>query len=224
MLLGLLALLLLLGGIAWAMYGAGNSGAGEVEVPDVVGLEEEAARQQLTDAGLQVEVSKKESSPGDEGKVLDQSVSAGESVERGARVGLTVGEGPSRVEVPDIPYGATEAEARAELEDLGLTLGSTSQAPSDQIPNGGVVAQDPLPGVQVEPGTAVNITLSSGPAPAPAPEPTVAVPQQQAPTQQPSDGQGPSSSSGSDKQGGGDLPSGDDIQKQVEKQLKNADD
>ncbi len=223
-LLGLLALLLLLGGIAWAMYGAGNSGAGEIGVPDVVGLEEEAARQQLANAGLKAEVSKKESSAGDEGKVLDQSVSAGESVKKGSTVSLSVGAGPSRIEVPDIPYGATQNEARADLEDLGLTLGSTSQTPSDQVPAGGVVAQDPLPGVQVEPGTAVNITLSSGPAPAPAPEPTVATPQQQAPTQQPSNGQGPSSSSGSGNQSGQDLPSGDDIQKQVEKQLKDADD
>lgn len=211
MLLGLLALLLLLGGISWAMYGAGNSG-GEVEVPDVVGLEEQAARQRLTDAGLRVEISKRESSAGEEGKVLEQSVAAGESVEQGSRVGLTVGEG-SKVEVPDIPYGATEDEARAELEALGLELGSTGQTPSDQIPAGGVVAQDPLPGVEVEPGAAVNITLSSGPAPAP--EPTVAAPQQ-SPTQQPSNGQGPSGN-----QGGGNAPSADEIQEQVQDQLED---
>ncbi|HEX2728234.1 MAG TPA: Stk1 family PASTA domain-containing Ser/Thr kinase [Rubrobacteraceae bacterium] len=227
-LLGLLALLLLFGGLAWAWYGAGDSGGG-VEVPDVVGLEEEAARQQLTNAGLQAEVSKKESSADEVGKVLSQSVTAGESVEKGSSVRLTVGEAPSKVKVPDIPYGATEDEARTELEDLGLKRGSTSETPSDQIQAGGVVAQDPLPGVQVEPGTAVNITLSTGPSPAPAPEPTVAAPQQQAPTQQPNPEQpsssGPGSgqpSSGSGDQGGQDLPSQDEIQKQVQDQIEGA--
>lgn len=243
-LLGLLALLLLLGA-GWTIsksfhdfrfadvFGNSGGGARQVEVPDVVGLQEEAARQQLTDVGLRAEVSKKESSAGEEGEVLDQSVSAGERAERGSSVRLTVGEGTSKVEVPDIPYGATEDEARTELEDLGLKLGSTSETPSDQIQTGGVIAQDPLPGVQVEPGTAVNITLSSGPAPtpapapAPAPEPTVAAPQQQAPTQQPDPAQQPSngqepSSPGSSNQSGQDLPSADEIQEQVQEQIEDA--
>ncbi|HET7478521.1 MAG TPA: Stk1 family PASTA domain-containing Ser/Thr kinase [Rubrobacteraceae bacterium] len=219
-LLGLLALLLLLGA-GWTLsQGFGNSGGGEVAVPDVVGLKEDAARQKLTDAGLDASVSKQESSADKEGEVLEQSVAAGKKVQEGSSVGLTVGEGTSKVAVPDIPYGATPDQARSQLEEAGLTLGSQSQTPSDQVSAGGVVAQDPLPGVQVEKGTAVNITLSSGPAQAPAPEPTVAAPQQSGPSQQSDSSQQGSPNSGDQNGSQPDVPSADDLQKQIQKQIK----
>jgi len=170
----LLLALLLIGGLAWTLNQGGETGgSGRVEVPNVVDLRRDEATRRLEDAGFKVAVTERESPAGKENIVLAQSVPGGERAERGSNVELTVGAGPSTVEVPDIPYGATAEEARAQLEDLGLKLGGVSEAPSDTIAAGGVVAQNPLPGVAVEPGAAVDITLSSGPAPAPAPEPTV---------------------------------------------------
>lgn len=171
--LALVAALLLLAGVAWALTGGlgvgggAGSGGGRVEVPDVEGQRLDEARRDLEQAGFEVDVKRKESDVGDDGVVLDQSVDAGDRVRRGSPIALTVGEGPSSVAVPDIPYGATPDEARAQLEEADLRLGDQSEASDDTVAEGGVVAQDPLPDVQAEPGTTVDITLSTGPAAAP---------------------------------------------------------
>jgi sortase A len=70
---------------------------------------------------------------------------------------------PEIVQVPDIPYNATEKEAREMLEGVGLELGKVEKEPNDDYDEGGVFLQDPLPAEEVEEGSEVGITLSSGP-------------------------------------------------------------
>lgn len=70
---------------------------------------------------------------------------------------------PEIVQVPDIPYNATEQEAREMLEGAGLELGKVEKEPNGEYDKGGVFLQDPLPAVEVEEGSEVGITLSSGP-------------------------------------------------------------
>jgi sortase A len=70
---------------------------------------------------------------------------------------------PEIVQVPDIPYNATEQEAEEMLEGAGLKLGKVEKEPNDEYDKGGVFLQDPLPAVEVEEGSEVGITLSSGP-------------------------------------------------------------
>jgi len=70
---------------------------------------------------------------------------------------------PEMVAVPDIPYNATEDEARKMLGESGLELGEVQKKPNDEYEEGGVFYQDPLPGVEVKEGSRVGITLSSGP-------------------------------------------------------------
>lgn len=70
---------------------------------------------------------------------------------------------PEIVQVPDIPYNATEKEAREMLEGAGLELGKVEKEPNEDYDEGGVFLQDPLPAVEVEEGSEVGITLSSGP-------------------------------------------------------------
>lgn len=70
---------------------------------------------------------------------------------------------PAVVKVPDIPYNATEKEAKKMLEDNGLKLGKVETKHNDEYDKGGVFYQDPLPGIQVKEGDSVGITLSSGP-------------------------------------------------------------
>lgn len=168
--LALVAAILLLAGVAWALSG-GLTGSGDgVKVPSVEGQPLEEARGNLEDAGFKVGVTREESPANKEGVVLDQSVNGGETAKKGSEIGLTVGEGPSTVAVPNIPYEATPDEARKQLEESGLKLGNQSEAPSEEYVAGGIISQDPLPNVEVERGTAVDITLSTGPAAAPAPE------------------------------------------------------
>ncbi|MEW6636994.1 MAG: sortase [Actinomycetota bacterium] len=72
-------------------------------------------------------------------------------------------EPPRMVAVPDIPYNATREEAEKMLEEHGLKLGEVKKKPNDEYEEGGVFYQDPLPGVEVEEGSRVGITLSTGP-------------------------------------------------------------
>jgi serine/threonine-protein kinase len=139
------------------------SGTRVADVPDVEGEERDDATSALEDAGFEVAVEEEESSEEEAGLVLDQDPGGGSTEEYGSEVRITVGTGPATVEVPDIPYGYTASEARALLEDAGLTLGGQSRAHNNDIPEGGVIDQSPRPGEEVEEGSAVDIVLSSGP-------------------------------------------------------------
>lgn len=65
------------------------------------------------------------------------------------------------VVVPSLT-GLTEEQARAALEQAGLTLGETATENSDSVDVGLVIRQDPAAGVKVQKGAAVNIVISIG--------------------------------------------------------------
>ena len=162
------------------------------EVPDVVGLAEAEARDALESEGFEVRVGEAESSEADEGNVLRQSVAAGSEAEEGSTVRITVGEGPALVETPSL---TSESEAAAQLEEADLELGDISYSPSDAAA-GMIISQNPTAGTEVEEGTAVDITVSTGPeeVAAPAePEPQPAEPQ---PAEPQPDGSGQSVADG----------------------------
>ncbi|NGO71148.1 Stk1 family PASTA domain-containing Ser/Thr kinase [Streptomyces boncukensis] len=93
-----------------------------VEVPDVVGDDEGAARDELRDAGLKVKVrGKRVFSKEDEGTVARQSPADGAVAAEGDTVTLTVSKGPDMVEVPDVE-DKSEDEARRTLEGAGFKV------------------------------------------------------------------------------------------------------
>ncbi len=136
--------------------------SGQNVVPSVEGLTAGDAQQALSDAGFGASVAEAESSADQEGLVIDQSPDSGESAGLGTEVGITVGTGPAPVEVPNL-YGYTLDEASAELEGLGLALGGSDTAPSDDVEEGGIIYQSIEAGASVDPGTEVAVTVSSGP-------------------------------------------------------------
>ncbi|MEW6637434.1 MAG: Stk1 family PASTA domain-containing Ser/Thr kinase [Actinomycetota bacterium] len=138
--------------------------SGRNEVPGVVGQPAEEAQKALEEAGFEVRVEEKESSEEKAGQVIDQNPEGG-TADVGSEVRITVGTGPEMVAVPDIPYGYTTDQAAALLEESNLELGDVSEAHSTEIAEGGVLDQNPRPGVEVEEGSAVDITISAGPAP-----------------------------------------------------------
>ena len=137
-------------------------GVGEGEVPGVVGLTEKEARERLTEEGFGVSVEDRRSSRDDEGKVLGQSVPGGKEAERNSRITLTVGGGPRTVKAPDL-VGLTPEKARSKLDAADLELGGRKEAPSEEVPEGEVAAQDPWAGKKAEAGAEVDLTISSGP-------------------------------------------------------------
>src|SRR5215213_4365504 len=134
----------------------------EVKVPDVEGLAEQAARERLTDADFEVGVRRKGSSKEDAGKVLEQSVAGGQAAEEGSKILLSVGEAPEVARVPDL-VGLGYLEAENELEEANLLLGGVKEAPSETVPAGVIMKQDPAQGTTLEPDSYVYLTTSVGP-------------------------------------------------------------
>ena len=137
-------------------------GVGKGEVPGVVGLSEQDARERLAEEGFGVAVERRASAREKAGKVLEQSVPAGKEVERGSRIALAVGSGPRTVETPDL-VGLTPTKAEEKLVGADLKLGNRKKAPSKGVPVGKVAAQDPAAGKKTEADTEVDLTVSSGP-------------------------------------------------------------
>lgn len=69
-----------------------STGPARVAVPDVVGLEEQAARNELTAAGFEVEVTEQDTDlPDEDGVVVDQDPAAAASRPKGSVVTITIG-------------------------------------------------------------------------------------------------------------------------------------
>lgn len=141
-----------------------------VEVPNLYGYTLDEAAAELENIGLQL--GGNDTAPSDEvaeGGIVYQSIAPGESVEPDTEVGVTISSGPELIPVPNL-YGYTLDEAAAELASLGLQLGSSDAAPSNDIPEGGIIAQSFAAGTAVEPGTSIGVTVSSGPELTPVPD------------------------------------------------------
>jgi len=138
-----------------------SGGPGQTEVPDVTGLSQDDAEQQLEDAGFTSTVETKASSDVDSGLVIETDPAGGEMARRGSEVTVTVSTGAAQVKVPPV-VGQTLNAAKQQLSAVGLDF-SSSEEPSDR-PAGEVIDQSPTAGTKVDPGTAVTLTVSSGPA------------------------------------------------------------
>jgi eukaryotic-like serine/threonine-protein kinase len=76
------------------------------------------------------------------------------------------GRNPGRAalaEVPDVT-GLSPEEARRRLEGANLRLGSRNEAASGEAERGTVVGQNPAAGTRAERGSAVDVTVGTGPA------------------------------------------------------------
>jgi beta-lactam-binding protein with PASTA domain len=181
----LVVLLLIVGGII-AFFALRDSGDDEgeamttqqhVTVPDVVGLEESAARNTLAERGFTVEVAR-EVSDDPEGLVTDQDPDAGSSLTQGAKVSIVVSTGPEQTrtltetqtrtnepettEMPDF-VGTEYPDAVEQALDSGLFPNSFPAESAED--RGTVVDQGPEAGARVVPGSTVRIDVSLGEGP-----------------------------------------------------------
>ncbi len=140
------------------------SGTQVTDVPDVEGETREEAVRILEEVGFEVNEDTEESSAGNEGYVVGQDPRGGGDATAavGSTVTVTVGEGPATVRVPDL-YDLTPNTARQDLEDAGLELGSRTEQSSSQVSRGQIISQNPAADTDVEEGSSVDITVSSGP-------------------------------------------------------------
>ena len=137
----------------------------KVSVPEVVGKRESSAKSELEAVGLKVSVKTKYSTDVAKGKVISQSPRSGNQVTKNSTVVITVSQGEkpeTMVRVPNLRY-FTESEARSELKNSNLVLGSVLTEYSDSVEKGLVIRQTVSSGSKVKEGTAVGIYVSLGP-------------------------------------------------------------
>ncbi|SCK24726.1 Stk1 family PASTA domain-containing Ser/Thr kinase [Streptomyces sp. WMMB 322] len=93
-----------------------------VDVPDVVGDDEDSAREKLTEEGLKVRIApERVFSDEDEGSVARQSPAEDSTAGEGDTVTLTISKGQDLVDVPDVE-GLGKKQAREKLEDAGFEV------------------------------------------------------------------------------------------------------
>ena len=141
-----------------------------VGVPDVVGLREASAVNDIHAAGLATSagpkgdshIHRQPNSSEPKGFVYDQTPNAGDRVGKGSFVDIYVSSGKAQVLVPSV-IGKSSNDAVAELTRKNL-VAEVHKIASSQ-PADTVIAQDPKGDVKVPEKTKVRINVSSGPRP-----------------------------------------------------------
>jgi serine/threonine-protein kinase len=154
-------ILAIVGAVLIGRFVLGSSNLSRVAVPNLDGLTIEQAASALADAQLQLGAQTPELSDRPDGTVIAQQPAAGEQIEQNQTVNVTVSSGKEQATVPQLVALTSPEAARIALSDAGLKLGIVSQKASDQ-PSGYVLEQSPSEGTQVDAGTMINITVSSG--------------------------------------------------------------
>jgi serine/threonine-protein kinase len=158
----LIALLLLaLVGIGAFLLANTLFGGGEpVNVPDIIGMEENEARAELRDVGLEAETQRGPSRRKEE-IVFKTDPEEGAEVDEGSTVIIFVSTGPREVPMPNV-IGLPLPEAREEIEEAGLEVGDITRTPSEE-PEGEVIDTSHPAGELVQTGTEITLEVSSGP-------------------------------------------------------------
>jgi len=164
-----LFLIALLGGLLWflasTLLDEDPQTAVTVAVPNVVGDKRAQAISEIEDAGLEVGTITPVAAADETqepGTVLEQDPAAGDEVERGTAVDLTIFESPELVAIPELE-GSSVTEAQTTLIGLGLEPTGPVEEPSDTVDEGSVTRTDPGSGEEVDPGSTVTIFVSTGP-------------------------------------------------------------
>jgi eukaryotic-like serine/threonine-protein kinase len=132
-----------------------SRGVNTVTVPDVVGLDDQAALAALSNAGLSgTEVQRDSTEP--QGKVLSQSPAAGKQVGRGSQVTIFASTGA--ITVPDV-VGQTRKAAVTALKKAGFVASVTEQQTTDPKEVGVVISEFPPGGSRGQRGDTVTVSV-----------------------------------------------------------------
>jgi eukaryotic-like serine/threonine-protein kinase len=155
--------------------GGGGGGAGttttsapapaapqKVTVPDVVGIQQNAAQRRLHDGGLRARVKYLPSSR-PAGVVTGQNPGGGTKVQKGSTVILSVSRGPnpSLTVVPDVA-GKTQQAATTTLQNAGFKVQVLTVKPANPGQSGKVVDEQPAGSTSAPEGSTVTIYVGSG--------------------------------------------------------------
>ena len=140
-----------------------SSGVEQVAVPDLEEMTESEALQELQRNDL-VGTIAAERVPHDEiaeGSVISSNPPAGDMVDIGSEVEITISDGPGAFEMPDLT-GMTMDEARAELTRLELEFSGQTLEDAPRFEQNEVVSTNPAAGATVNKGDGVTLTIATG--------------------------------------------------------------
>ena len=144
-----------------------------VQVPDLRGMTEDQAKEELKkyNLGIRVENERQPSNQYAEGEIMSQDPAPDEEVEAHTTVTvvLSSGEEAKTTVVPNV-VGREESEAEQMLQDANLTVVHGEAQYSDDVDEGKVISSSPEAGTEVEEGTEVTIVVSLGAEPATVPD------------------------------------------------------
>ncbi|MGH9156327.1 MAG: Stk1 family PASTA domain-containing Ser/Thr kinase [Acidimicrobiales bacterium] len=137
-----------------------SKGQQPVDVPSVVGQNEEDAITALDRLGLEAETVLLADETQPAGRVISQQPRAGTEAEKGSSVTLTVSSGRPRVAVPSVA-GKDATAANDDIVNAGLKVRTVNE-PSSTVERGKVVRTDPAAEAPVDKGATVTVFVSSG--------------------------------------------------------------
>ncbi|GAA4957651.1 Stk1 family PASTA domain-containing Ser/Thr kinase [Streptomonospora halophila] len=137
--------------------------AERMEIPDVSGMSRSEAQQELEQAGFtNVTVDEQNSDDVEEGNAIGTDPPAGEMSTAGNEIELQISAGPGSKQVPDV-VGQDQQSAEQALQDAGFEIGDTSEEASASYAEGQVVRTSPRGGQSADPGSTVDLVISTGP-------------------------------------------------------------
>ena len=158
LLVGVLLIVALVGFGLWSFVIAPPT-----DVPQLTGLDRNAARAAAAEAGLDLVVADTRTDPrAPAGTIATQDPVAGASLRRGGDVVVVVSDGPATITVPRVVgEEAADAERLLTSDPYYLEV-DVELAYSDRVPKDRVIRQDPRPGVEALQGRGVTIVVSRG--------------------------------------------------------------
>jgi len=147
--------------IAGLIYGFDyvSAGGSSYAVPDVVGLSQATAEQDIANAHLLSRVEQQPSSSVTKGDVISTNPASGNNVPKNTLVTLFVSTGPAALRVPNV-VGQNINAATATLQGEGFQVTQTGQASTQPVNT--VLSENPAAGTQVSKGSSITLFFSNG--------------------------------------------------------------
>lgn len=135
----------------------------EIPVPDLIGINEDLAREQVEKLGLSLEVvNEVYDGEFDVGDIVSQDPDGGEKVKKGYTIEVVISKGSNLTKVPNL-INRNINEADGILGGANLVKGRVDFKENDRVEANIIIGQDPDPYSQVEEDTKVNLIVSKGP-------------------------------------------------------------
>jgi serine/threonine-protein kinase len=158
----LLVVAMIAGAAGSAVVVLSRRGTPTYPVLELRGLTKDQAENQITEHAWQLSTETTRLAGSVAGQIVSQVPAAGSLLRKGGPIKVVISEGPPPVAVPDLTDQPRDTAAAA-LGASGLKVGTVSQANDETRPPGAILSWT-LKGMTVEPGTAVDLVISSGPA------------------------------------------------------------